>query len=148
MAGDSPQEFIATVNSWVAQTKERELAVFRKSTERVVSKMQGRIPRDTGFARASIRASLESMPMIDPASHGDRHKSYAYDPGMVTLVIASATLEDTIYIGWTANYVTYLEYGHSSQAPTGFVGISAEEWPQIVEQTSADLMTSTQGAMG
>jgi hypothetical protein len=148
MPGDSPEEFVATVNSWVMQTKERELAVFRTATERVVSKMQERIPVDTGFARASIRASKESMPPIDLTFRGVKGQSYPYNSGEVVLVIAGASLEDTIYIGWTANYVTYLEYGRSNQAPAGFVGISALEWPTIVDQVSAELKASVQGEMG
>ncbi len=55
------------------------------------------------------------------------------------MVIANAKLTDTIFAGYTANYVQYLEYGHSSFAPQGFVGISAMEWPNIVAEVTAEL---------
>jgi len=146
MAGSVKQsQFSVNINKWVAQTKERQLAVFRESTKRLVSKMQARIPIDTGFARSSIRASLDVMPIIDPGASGPKRPPnssgilVAYDGADIILTIAKATLEDTIYVGYTASYVQYLEWGHSQQAPTGFVGISALEWPQIVRQVSEEL---------
>ena len=66
-------------------------------------------------------------------------ESFPFDFSQVTLTIANAELSDPIYIGWTANYAIYLEYGHSRQAPAGFVRIAAEQWPQIVAQVSAQL---------
>src|SRR5690242_9302067 len=122
--------FTATVSDWVKQTPERLRGVFRESTQRVASKAANGVPVDTGFARASVRASLESMPQ------GDQEKpkgvqAVPFDFSDVVLTIAKAELDDTIYIGWTANYAIYLEYGHSAQAPAGFVRIAAEQWPQI-----------------
>ncbi len=130
-------QFSAQVSDWVKQTQARMTAVFRESTQRVVSAAQARIPVDTGFARASIRGSLDSMPQIDPAFRGQPGNTYA-DSGEVTLVIAGATLGQTIYVGWTANYVIYLENGHSQQAPSGFVRLAAMEWPRIVSEVSAE----------
>lgn len=135
----TPEQFTATIDDFVKKTKERQLAVFRESSQRLISKMQYRIPVDTGYARASIRVSLESMPQIDPSSRGERGGSYTYDGGEAATTIADATVNDTIYVGYTACYVQYLEYGHSKQAPTGFVGVSAMEWPQIVAEVSAEL---------
>lgn len=141
-------DFTATVNDWVKQTTERQLAVFKQSTQTLVSKMQQRIPVDTGYARSSIVASLDAMPEINPGSRGVKGAAYSYDGSDVVVTIAGATISDTIYVGYTASYVQYLEYGHSNQAPTGFVGISAMEWPKIVEQVSAELKNRTMGSMG
>jgi len=146
--------FSANINNWIKQKDERILAVFRESTQQLVSNMQMRIPVDTGFARASIRASLDEMPIINPSARGiDRPEGftgllYTYDGTEVVLTIAKAGMNDTIYIGYTASYVQYLEWGHSQkQAPNGFVGISALEWPQIVEQKSQELKSRV-GDMG
>lgn len=135
----TPDNFVATIDDWIKQTKERQVGVFRESSQRLISKMQGRIPIATGYARASIRVSLESMPQINPMSRGERGGSYTYDGSEAATTIAGATLDDAIYVGYTASYVQYLEYGHSKQAPTGFVGISAMEWPQIVAEVSDEL---------
>lgn len=130
-------EFDSTVSAWVRKSEARMLAVFKESTQRTVSLAQSRIPVDTGFARASIRASLQSMPPIGsgkPAIGG----SYAYNPSEIILVIAEAALGQTIYIGWTANYAGALERGHSQQAPSGFIRLAALQWPETVKQVSAE----------
>jgi hypothetical protein len=131
-------DFGAQIDAWVRQTEARTLAVLRESTQRVVSQAQSRIPIDTGFARASVRASLSAMPPINPNARGQKGASYGYSGGEVATVIAQAKLGDTIYIGWTAAYVGFLENGHSKKAPSGFVGISAMEWPRIVREVTAE----------
>lgn len=122
----------AQLDAWTKQTEARMLAVYKGSVQEFVSRAQARIPVDTGFARASIRGSFSVMPQIDPSSRGDPDKKYSVDMSNIVLLINSAKPGQTIYIGWTANYVPYLEYGHSDQAPNGFIGITAMEWPQIV----------------
>lgn len=136
-------EFGAQVSAWVAKTEARLEAVFRASTQKVVSEAQRLIPVDTGFARASIRASLDAMPQTEPDS-GQAGQTYSYDAGAISTVIANARLGQTIYIGWTANYAPYLEYGHSSQAPSGFVRIAAMQWPRFVQQASAEAKASVE----
>lgn len=147
-------QFSADLNAWIAQRDERILAVFRESTKRVVNNMQDRIPKDTGFAWNSIRASLDEMPIVDPGARGVRRPKgmtgllYSYDGAEVVLTIANARISDTIYVGYTASYVQYLEWGHSGRAPQGFVGVSALEWPQIVEQVSQEYKARAMGDMG
>lgn len=136
-------EFSAQVEAWIAKSKNRTLAVLRESAQRVVSAAQSRIPVDTGFARASVRASLSEMPPIVKSFRGEAGKSYSYDGGAIAAVLASAQLGDTVYVGWTASYVGLLEYGHSKQAPTGFVAISAMEWPRHVAEATAELRART-----
>jgi hypothetical protein len=140
---DSPEEFQAKVDEWVKAVPERILAVFRESTQRLASDAANAVPIDTGFARASVQASLESMPLIDPTARGDRHGSYSLDTSNLSVVIAGAELTSTIYVGWTASYIQYLEYGHSNQAPQGFVRVNAERWPTIVAEVSAQLKSQT-----
>lgn len=133
--------FSATVDNWVKTSEARMLAIFKEATKRVVRQAQVGIPHipvDLGFARASIRASLESMPTIDPSMDNKERKSYSWDDGNVVLVIAGAELGQTIYIGWTANYVSFLEGGSSQQAPSGFVRLAAMQWQKIVDEVVAE----------
>ncbi len=141
-----PDKFVAEVDEWIAKLPERIEAVFRESAKRVISKMQERVPVDTGFARASLRVSTDAMPTLSephpPHVPGREPRSgllYTYDGNEATVSIANAKLGDTIYAGYTANYVQFLEYGHSQQAPQGFVGLAAMEWPSIVAEVSAQL---------
>lgn len=130
---------LGEMDAWVRQTEDRLLAVAREATQRTVSKAQDRIPRDTGFARASVRASLDSMPPIIPSARGTEGATYTYNSGEIAVVLAGLQPGVTAYIGWTASYVGFLEAGHSKQAPTGFVGISAIEWPATVAAVTQEL---------
>lgn len=122
----------AQIDAWTKQTSQRMMAVYKGSVQELVSRAQSRIPVDTGFARASIRASLESMPSIVLDASRNPDGSYSVDLSQIVLTINSVQPGQTIYIGWTANYVQFLEWGRSNQAPNGFIGITALEWPQIV----------------
>jgi len=134
----STLSFRAAIDDWVRQSEARILAVFRESSKRVISNCQERIPIDTGYARASIQVSLDGFVPTEARSNRDADKRYADTTPVAIAVIAGATLEDTIFIGWTANYAIFLENGHSQQAPGGFVAISAQEWPFIVAQVTAE----------
>jgi hypothetical protein len=131
-------DFASQVDAWVSKTRQRMESVFKESTQRTVSAAQAMIPVDTGYARASIRASLTSMPSIDPASFNKEGAPIPYDGAEVAGVIAAAELGGTIYVGWTARYVQFLENGHSKQAPSGFVRIAAMQFPDIVAQVTAE----------
>jgi hypothetical protein len=131
--------FDKQLDAWVKKTDERILAVFRESTQRMVSLAQERIPVDTGYARASIRASLTEMPPLEDASSKKKGETYPRNDTAVVTTIAGAGLGQTIYIGWTANYVPYLENGHSKQAPNGFIGLALLEWGNIVDRVTEEL---------
>lgn len=131
--------FSAQVNEWVKQTEQRTDAVFRESTQRVVSKAQQSVPVDTGFLRASVRASLKAMPPIDTTATRVAGKTFGYDPGQITLTIAQAKAGvDVIYVGWTANYAAFVEYGTSRMAPRAYVQRAAMLWPSIVNQVAQE----------
>lgn len=129
--------FSAQVSAWVRETDQRIEAVFRESSQRVISDMQQRTPVDTGFARASVLVSTSAMPSIDPAKKGDG-KPHSADATQISLAIAGAEIGETIYAGYTAAYARALEYGHSKQAPNGMVRLAAQRWPQIVAEVSAE----------
>lgn len=132
------RNFAASVDDWVKETDARMLAVFRESTQRVTSIANNGIPVDTGFARASLQASTEEMPPIVDGKKGEAGKVYPASFGQVSAVIANAQLGQVIYVGWTAAYVLPLEYGHSKQAPSGFVRLAAAQWSRIVSEVTAE----------
>lgn len=135
----TPRSFAAQVGTWCASSEKRLTAVFRESTQRTVSIAQNLIPVDTGFARASVRASLHEMPKIDYSTTRQAKSTYKYDGVEVTAAIVKAKLGDAIYIGWTAAYAPELERGHSAQAPSGFIGVAAAQWPQTVDTVVREL---------
>jgi hypothetical protein len=140
--------FQASMDDWVKETNQRMTAVFREASQRVALTAARNVPVDTGFARASVRASLSGMPSIVKGSKGEKGQVYGEDFGQVSAVIAHAEIGDTIYVGWTASYILPLEYGHSKQAPAGFVRLAAAQWQVIVDQVTAEARVRVVGRSG
>ncbi len=137
------KSFSAQVSDWVKETEDRLERVTKESMQRVVSEMQkpvaagGNMPVDTGFLRASIRASLSQMPDIDPASRPADGKKYPYEDA-VSLTIQGMALGQTFYAGYVASYAAHQEYGSNGRAGKAFVRLAAQNWQQIVNQVSAE----------
>lgn len=132
--------FAAQVDAWTRETKARMTAVFRESAEDVKEAMQepvgagGNMPVDTGFLRASLVGSTNTMPAIRPDAHppDDAAKGSFRESGQVSLVIAGAEIGDTIYLGYTAAYARPVEYGGENRPGRGFVRLAAQRWQSIV----------------
>ena len=123
--------FSASVDAWVAQTRQRTLAVFRSSLQELVTTMQkpvakgGNMPVDTGNLRNSLMASTSQMPTFRDAPTAEAEH--------VAVVIAGLDLGDTLYAGYTANYAAFQEYGARGQAGRRFVGLAVQKWQEIVD---------------
>lgn len=128
--------FGAQIEEWVKETEQRMTAVFRESARRTISTAISYTPVDTGFLRASVRVSTQSMPQVDPKATGT---GTAAPGGDYVMAIAVAELGQTIYAGWTAAYGPYVEFGTSKMAPRAFVGRAAAQWGAIVRQVSQEL---------
>lgn len=137
--------FGAQISEWASRTTQRMEAVFKESTQRTVARMQtpvgagGNMPVDTGFLRASIRASTESMPRIDPGAKAPAIGVVPQNDDDVTATIINAKLGQTIFVGYTASYAAHVEYGTSRMAPRAFVGLAVEQWPATVTQVCEEL---------
>lgn len=124
--------FEAKVGSWAQQTQARLTAVFRQSAQTVVEEVQktkdrgGHMPLDTGFLRASIMASTSHMPGLIPNAQPVEGQTYPANNSATTLVIAGATPDKPLYLGFTANYAMIQE------GKNGFVRLTAQRWQQIV----------------
>lgn len=134
--------FGAQVDAWVRETEQRMTAVFRESARRTISTALSYTPVDTGFLRASVRVSLQSMPPVDPKATGS---GPAAPGGDYVMAIAGAELGQTIYAGWTAAYGPFVEFGTSKMAPRAFVARAAAQWPATVRQVSQELRSRVQG---
>lgn len=131
-------DFAATVDDWAKETAGRMERIWKASSQELGSVANNGVPIDTGFARASFRASTESMPTIISGSTNKTGGAVPQDFGQISGTIESATLGGTIYMGWTASYILPLEFGHSQQAPQGFARLAAAQWPSIVSDVVAE----------
>ncbi len=130
--------FSAVVSDWVKATKERQVAVFRESAQRVVEIAQtpvflgGRMRVDTGFLRASLSASLNgALPGLMDRPEGGR--AHIYDASAVNLVIADANIGDVITLAYAARYAIFREFKGDR-----FVGMAAQQWPRVVAEVAAE----------
>lgn len=131
-------DFAATIDAWATETADRMERIWKEAAQRVTSIAVNGVPVDTGFARASVRVSTEAMPAIDPNAKGVEGQTYTLDLGSISGAISGAKLGGTIYTGFTANYAIFLEFGHSKQAPQGFVRLAAAQWQTVVSEVVAE----------
>ena len=104
-------------------------------------------PVDTGFARASWWVSIGAAPDGQPG--GD---AIVLGPGgnvagqgalnAATLAILGVKAGQSVWILNGAHYIKWLEYGHSGQAPAGFVRLTLRHGQQILDQAARDIFGS------
>lgn len=142
-------KFSAQINSWVAETKERQTVVFQNAAEALLSEVVkpgpsvarpsasggGNMPIDTGFLASSLQVVIGDglaalRPNPNPAG------SYSYDASAVGLVIQNAKIGDTITATFAAEYAIVME------ARYAFVRLAAQRWPQFVEIEAAKAETA------
>lgn len=123
----------ADIEDFVRVSEERMLAVMRASLNDVVENAQtpvakgGRMRVDTGFLRASGRASIDgwpSGPNVKPNDAGPN--SFSYNGESIVATLAKMKLGDTFFFGWTANYARYRELYD------GFLEGALQHWARIV----------------
>ena len=122
----------ADLDKWVTKTEKRMNAVFKESAQRVALEVKSRTRVDTGFLRSSLLASTSSMPVIDRDARPVAGNVYANRNEQIALVIAGASLGQTIYLGFVASYAGIREY-HD-----GMVKMTAQRWPMIVREVVAE----------
>lgn len=130
--------FSAQVDAWVTKSQDRLLRVRNESAQRVIGQAQrtraegGNMRVDTGFLRASGQGSTEEMPKIDSTARPTAGGAYDYNVSTLALIIAGASLSDTIYWGYTASYAAFREH------EDGFVRLAAQNWRSIVQQVAEE----------
>lgn len=128
--------FAATVGQWAEKVEGALEAVFKEAAQELVSQLNQLAPVDTGFLRSSLMASTTAMPALTRANPG---MSVPADLGDILLVINSADLGDTIYLGYTANYAAFVHFGAQGRAPRPWVTMVAQRWEMIVAEKAVEV---------
>lgn len=133
-------KFETTIDKFVIDTKEKMLIVARESISAVIEDAQtlnGKMPVDTGFLRASGVAALNKIP-VGPTEGRAREAGevgvlpdYALDNGAVQGSSVEDSLirmkiGDTFIFGWTA------KYARTQEAYNGFLASAMAKWPNFV----------------
>lgn len=133
-------DFNATIDNFVANSKEKMLAVVKNSIQEVVQNAQtpiakgGKMPVDTGFLRFSGTANLNNVPSgktlgrnrligeegVLPDYALDDNASYLSD------ILVKMKIGDTFFFGWTAVYASRQEVYN------GFMESAIMNWQNIV----------------
>lgn len=128
--------FAATVGDWAHRVEGAVEVIFKESCQELVSQLNALVPVDTGFLRASLRASTSAMPVLSLDNPGGSH---SIDAGQIELVIMGADLGDVVYLGYTANYGAHVAYGANGRAGRPWVDMVAQRWNSIVQAKSAEV---------
>ena len=136
------KDFFASVDEWVKKTKDAQKYIFLQSAQDLIEIMQtpkgkgGNMPVDLGFLRSSLRVTLNQ-----PASgFMDREVGNDYkwaEERTYTLTIAGASVTDSIWAVYLANYAVHQEYGTKYMEGNGFRRLAAQQWQQIVAKNVA-----------
>jgi hypothetical protein len=110
--------------------------VFKEACQELVTQLNALVPVDTGFLRASLRASTTAMPVLSLDNPGG---SFTIDQGEITLVIAGADIGDTLFLGYTARYGIWAAYGANGRPGRPWVDMVAQRWASIVSAKSAEV---------
>lgn len=128
--------FSAAVGDWAHRVEGALEVVFKESCQELVAQLNSLVPIDTGFLRASLRASTAAMPVLSLENPGGAHQ---IDVGQIELVIMGADLGDTVYLGYTANYGAHVHYGTNGRPGRPWVDMVAQRWASIVAAKSAEV---------
>lgn len=128
--------FAAAVGDWAKKVQGATELVFKEAAQELVTQLNTLVPVDTGFLRASLRASTSAMPVLSLKNPGG---TFSIDAGEITLVIAGADEGETIYLGYTANYGAHVHYGANGRPGRPWVDMVAQRWASIVAEKSEEV---------
>lgn len=147
-AGRSSQgaaRFASQVDEWVQQSEKRINAVFRLSTQKVISLMQSNVPYRDGFLRTSLVVLVNQKPPAADKSQADGMGQYT--DAYMQMQIAGAVSGDRIVAAYTMNYARRLEYGFTgtdslgrtyAQPPIGWTRAASAKWKECVAEAVAE----------
>lgn len=131
------RSFSATISERVATYEKRLNATFKSSAQDLVEEVLrpvsqgGRMRIETGYLRSSLKGSTSSMPLIDSNARPDEGSTYSPDDGAIEAIILGASINSTLFFGFTASYALPREYQDA------FVRGAAQQWTSMVDRNAA-----------
>ena len=104
---------------------EKQERVVKASFIHLGTEMELKSPVDTGRFKANWMPNLNS---IDSSTTD----STASNIGAIAVELGGFKIGQTYYYTNSLPYAMALEFGHSNQAPQGFVRLAARRWDKIV----------------
>jgi hypothetical protein len=132
------QTFAAQVDAWARESRERMDAVYKTAISYTFEEVQDRTPVDTGFLRASFKATTGAPQTLNERNPG----GVGYTPEPFDFVIAGVEYGDTVYGTFSANYAGHVEYGANGRPGRGMVRLAAQNWQVNVNRAVSSVRGS------
>jgi len=127
--------FAADIRRLVAKYKTRVDDVVKQSVQELSERAVTGTPVDTGFARASWWSSVDNSRTSHPSPPAQGGGgAAAISPGDI-----AAAPGHVFQLRNGAAYIRRLEFGHSAQAPSGWVRLAIADFPNIVAKAARDV---------
>jgi hypothetical protein len=132
--------FSGQIAKWVEKVESARLEIFHEAAKTIASDMRaskdegGRLPKLTGNLQRSLAASTFSMPPIlfkSRKTKGAKETEFSGTLEGIFAVIDTATLDQTIWLGFQAPYANKIEQDNA------FLRLSVQSWSQIVNDSAA-----------
>lgn len=128
--GVSPQQ-------WATKTERKMDLAVRKIALELFSRVILRSPVDTGRFRGNWMVAIGNIPS---GTLDLEDKTGTATVSKATAATAGVKAGDVIYLVNNLPYAQRLEDGYSGQAPAGMVGLTVQEFQQVVRQIGAELV--------
>lgn len=122
---------------WVMKTDQKMDLAVRKIALEMFSRVILKSPVDTGRFRANWQVAVGSVP---DGTLSLEDKSGTATVNKATAATAGVKSGDVIYLVNNLPYAQRLEDGYSGQAPGGMVGLTVQQFQQVVRQIGAELV--------
>ena len=146
-------QFTADLTKWQQQVKDKSDLLVQGFSQTLFNEVQSGgkyspgTPIKTGFARANWDGGVGAIPANGPTITAEAAKA---DPGAgrAAAGVAKARTEaailtgkagDVVYLSNTAPYIRRLEFGWSTQAPSGFIRLALNSAQRIADEVGAFL---------
>ena len=126
--------FDETVRRFAQDAKQSVDRVRKDSIKEVAAEANkpveagGNMHVNTGYLRASQRASTNGPVVPNAMFQPEEGSSYSFNANVVNSVVDKSEWGDTVYIGWTAAYAGFREH------TDGFMRLAVQNWHSIVER--------------
>lgn len=124
--------FSADIRRLVAKYKTRVDDVVKQSVQELSERAVTGTPVNFGFARASWWSSVDNSKPTHPSPPAPN----AGGPAAIAPADIAAAPGHVFQLRNGAAYIRRLEYGHSAQAPNGWVRLAIADFPQIVAKAA------------
>jgi hypothetical protein len=114
--------------------------LFQESVQAFAHELDNTVPVGrTGFLRQSLMASTTGLPRVSSAGPIEG-QSYTVDFAAIEAAIfEAAEKRGSVFLGYTARYAEFLEFGTQHIAPRGWVRAAVQRWPDIVENKAGEV---------